>query len=161
MHNFLTMLEETPHQSPFKSILITGPFMPKHEREALFSRAKRLGIRTWEFYQRMEHIMAAADLVVTMGGYNTICEILSQGTISLVIPRETPRKEQLIRAQALHGRNLLDFIPWNAMSPQTLRTRIMNLLDHPESYQKAINRFQLTGLKAMRERLDLFRNTDD
>jgi predicted glycosyltransferase len=161
MHNFLTMLEETPLQSPFKSILISGPFMPKHEREALFSRAKRLGIRTWEFYQRMEHVMAAADLVVTMGGYNTICEILSQGTISLVIPRETPRKEQLIRAQALHGQNLLDFIPWNAMSPQALRTRIMNLLDHPESYQNAINRFQLTGLKAMRERLDLFRNTDD
>ena len=162
MHHFLTMLEESPHHPPpFKSILITGPFMPKHEREDIFSRAKRLGIRTWEFYQRMEHIMAAADLVVTMGGYNTICEILSQGTISLVIPRETPRKEQLIRAKALHGQNLLDFIPWNLMSTQTLRTRIMNLLDHPESYQEAINRFQLTGLKAMRERLDLFRATDD
>jgi predicted glycosyltransferase len=94
-----------------------------------------------------------------MGGYNTICEILSQGTISLVIPRETPRKEQLIRAQALHGQNLLDFIPWNAMSAQTLRSSIMNLLDHPESYQKAINQFQLTGLKVMRDRLDLFRAT--
>ncbi len=161
MHHFLTMLEESPHHPPFKSILITGPFMPKHEREDIFSRAKRLGIRTWEFYQRMEEIMAAADLVVTMGGYNTICEILSQGTISLVIPRETPRKEQLIRAKALHGQNLLDFIPWNAMSAQTLRSSIMNLLDHPESYQEAINRFQLTGLKAMTERLDLFRASDD
>lgn len=160
MHNFLTMLEETPHQAPFKSILITGPFMPKHEREDILSRAKRLGIRTWEFYQRMEEIMAAADLVITMGGYNTICEILSQGTISLVIPRETPRKEQLIRAKALHGQKLLDYIPWNLMSAQTLRSSIMNLLDHPEPYQEAINRFQLTGLKAMRERLDLFRATD-
>jgi predicted glycosyltransferase len=161
MHHFLAMLEETPHHPPFKSILITGPFMPKHEREDILSRAKRLGIRTWEFYQRMEEIMAAADLVVTMGGYNTICEILSQGTISLVIPRETPRKEQLIRAKALHGQNLLDYIPWNSMSAQTLRTRIMNLLDHPESYREAISRFQLTGLKVMRERLDTFRATDD
>ena len=160
MHNFLTMLEEMPHQTPFKSILITGPFMPKHEREDILSRAKRLGIRTWEFYQRMEEIMAAADLVITMGGYNTICEILSQGTISLVIPRETPRKEQLIRAKVLHGRKLLDYIPWNLMSAQTLRNSIMNLLDHPEPYQEAINSFQLTGLKAMRERLDLFRATD-
>ena len=160
MHHFLTMLEETPHQTPFKSILITGPFMPKPEREDILSRAKRLGIRTWEFYQRMEEIMAAADLVITMGGYNTICEILSQGTISLVIPRETPRKEQLIRAKVLHGRKLLDYIPWNLMSAQTLRSSIMNLLDHPEPYQEAINSFQLTGLKAMRERLDLFRATD-
>ncbi len=161
MDHFLTMLEDSPRHPPFKSILITGPFMPKHEREDIFSRAKNLGIRTWEFYQRMEEIMAAADIVVTMGGYNTVCEILSQGTISLVIPRETPRKEQLIRAKALHGQNLVDYIPWNSVSPQLLRTRIMNLLDHPESYQKAINSFQLTGLKAMRERLDMFRTSDD
>jgi predicted glycosyltransferase len=160
MHNFLSMLEEAPKNQPFRSILITGPFMPKRDREEIFSRAKRLGIRTWEFYQRMEHIMAAADLVVTMGGYNTICEILSQGTVSLVIPRETPRKEQLIRAMALHGQNLVDYISWNAMSPQTLRAHIMHLLDHPESYQNAINCFHLTGLKAMRERLDLFRTTE-
>ena len=161
MDHFLTMLEDSPGHSPFKSILITGPFMPKQEREDIFSRAKLLGIRTWEFYQRMEEIMAAADLVVTMGGYNTICEILSQGTISLVIPRETPRKEQLIRAQALHGQNLVDYIPWNAMTPSLLRSRIQHLLDHPESYQQAIDRFQLTGLEAMRERLDKFRTSDD
>ena len=161
MDHFLTMLEDSPRHPPFKSILITGPFMPKHEREDIFSRAKNLGIRTWEFYQRMEEIMAAADIVVTMGGYNTVCEILSQGTISLVIPRETPRKEQLIRAKALHGQNLVDYIPWNSVSPQLLRTRIMNLLDHPESYQKAIDSFQLTGLKAMRERLDMFRTSED
>ena len=161
MDHFLTMIENTHHHPPFKSILITGPFMPKQEREDILSRARHLGIRTWEFYQRMEEIMAAADLVVTMGGYNTICEILSQGTISLVIPRETPRKEQLIRAQALHGQNLEDYIPWNAMTPRLLRSRILNLLDHPESYQQAIDDFQLTGLKAMRERLDMFRTSDD
>jgi predicted glycosyltransferase len=109
----------------------------------------------------MEEIMAAADLVVTMGGYNTICEVLSQGTLSLVIPRETPRKEQLLRARALHGQNLLDFIPWNMMSPLSLRSRIITLLEHPESYQQAINRFQLTGLKAMRERLDIFRTSEE
>jgi len=43
------------------------------------------------------------------------------------------------------------------MSARTLRGSIMNLLDHPESYREAISRFQLTGLKVMRERLDLFR----
>jgi len=35
-----------------------------------------------------------------MGGYNTVCEVLSHGTVSLIIPRETPRKEQLIRETA-------------------------------------------------------------
>lgn len=135
--------------------------MPRQEREHLFARAKRLGIRTWEFYQKMEEIMSAADLVVSMGGYNTICEILSQGTLSLVIPRETPRMEQLIRAQALHERQLVDYIPWHDMSPALLKTKIMKLLNHPQSFQNAISQFQLTGLNFMRQRLSAFRTKED
>lgn len=159
MNNFLTMLENLSGPPLFKSVLITGPFMPEKEREDIFTRARKLGIRTWEFYRRMEEIMAAADLVVSMGGYNTICEILTQGTISLVIPRETPRKEQLIRARALHEQNLLDYIPWDDMSPGSLHAGIMKLLTHPESYREAIRHFQLTGLSAMRKRLDIFRTS--
>ncbi len=161
MHTFLTMIESEPNPAPFKSVLISGPFMPRQEREHLFARAKRLGIRTWEFYQKMEEIMSAADLVVSMGGYNTICEILSQGTLSLVIPRETPRMEQLIRAQALHERQLVDYIPWHDMSPALLKTKIMNLLNHPQSFQNAISRFELTGLNFMRQRLSAFRAKED
>jgi predicted glycosyltransferase len=160
MHTFLTMMESEPHSAPFKSVLITGPFMPRQEREHLFARAKRLGIRTWEFYQKMEEIMSAADVVVSMGGYNTICEILSQGTLSLVIPRETPRMEQLIRAQALHERQLVDYIPWHDMSPALLKTKILNLLNHPQPFQEAISRFQLTGLTFMRQRLAAFREKE-
>ena len=36
-----------------------------------------------------------------MGGYNTACEILATDTPALVVPRETPTPEQLIRARAL------------------------------------------------------------
>ena len=43
-------------------------------------------------------------------GYNTVCEILTQQTVSLLIPRETPRLEQLIRTQAMAGRGLVDYI---------------------------------------------------
>lgn len=157
MHNFLKMIESSNNCLPFKSILVTGPFMPNKERKDIFSRARKLGIKPCEFYEQMEDMVSASDLVVTMGGYNTICEILSLKTISLVIPRETPRKEQLIRAKILHDQNLLDYIPWNSMSPKTLLNNIMNLLDHPEPYRKAIDRFKLTGLKAMRERLNTFR----
>ncbi len=160
MNNFLSMLENISGPPHFKSVLITGPFMPEKEREDIFSRARKLGIRTWEFYRRMEEIMAAADLVVSMGGYNTICEILTQGTISLVIPRETPRKEQLIRAKALHEQNLLDYIPWDSMSPGSLCAGIMKLLTHPDPYREAIRHFQLTGLVTMRKRLDIFRTSE-
>ena len=37
--------------------------------------------------------------MVAMGGYNTFCEILSLDKPALIMPRVTPRKEQLMRAE--------------------------------------------------------------
>ncbi|NIS59210.1 MAG: hypothetical protein GTO13_00420 [Proteobacteria bacterium] len=123
-------------------------------------RAKKLGLRTWRFYRGMEEILAAADLVVSMGGYNTVCEVLTQRTVSLIIPRETPRKEQLIRAEVLRGRNMVDYIPWNSVSPQVLREKLIDLLESPEPYRGAMSRFQLTGLDVMTQRLRAFKNRE-
>lgn len=158
MDTFLSMLEKESSPPPFKSVLITGPFMPRKKRAEIFARGKRLGVRTYRFYRWMEKIQAAADLVVSMGGYNTVCEILSPGTISLIIPRETPRKEQLIRARILYDQKLADYIPGQSCSPRIMREKIFALLEHPETYQKAISRFKLTGIDIMRQRLRTFRN---
>lgn len=160
MHTFLAMLESETNPLPFKSILITGPFMPRKEIDEISERAKKLGVRIWEFYKRMEEILAAADLVVSMGGYNTVCEILTQGTPSLIIPRETPRKEQLIRAQVLSKRNLVDYIPWNSFTPQSLRSKVFKLLERPEPYKEAISQFKLTGLDIISQRLREFRSKE-
>ncbi len=157
MDIYLRMLEELTGPPPFKSVLITGPFMPKEKRKDVFRRSRRLGVRMYHFYRQMEKIFAAADIVVSMGGYNTLCEILSQGTISLVIPRETPRKEQLIRARAFRRQNLVDYIPWNDFSPALLRNKIFTLLQHPEPFRKAIAEFALTGIETMQMRLREFR----
>jgi predicted glycosyltransferase len=156
MDTYLCMLESVNHL-PFKSLLITGPFMPKQKRKKVFKRARRLGVRTYHFYRQMEKIFAAADVVVSMGGYNTLCEILSQGTLSLVIPRETPRKEQLIRAQTFQRQKLVDYIPWGEFKSDVLLKKILALLENPQPYQDAISRFRLTGIETMRQRLQDFR----
>jgi predicted glycosyltransferase len=157
MDTFLSTLESFTNRPPFKSVLITGPFMPKHERKDVFRRARRLGVRTYHFYRQMEKIFAAADIVISMGGYNTLCEILSQGTISLVIPRETPRQEQVIRARAFHRQNLVDYIPWADYAPDLLRDKIFALLENPAPYREAISQFKLTGIETMQKRLVEFR----
>ncbi len=157
MDNYLKALETFSSRLPFKSVLITGPFMPKQDRNDVFRRARKLGIRTYHFYRQMEKIFAAADIVVSMGGYNTLCEILGQGTISLVIPRETPRKEQIIRARAFHRQNLVDFIPWDDFTPRLLHEKLTTLLQNPEPYHSAISRFRLTGIETMQQRLLEFR----
>jgi predicted glycosyltransferase len=151
------MLESFAAGPPFRSVLITGPFMPKQARKDVFKRARRLGVRTHHFYRQMEKIFAAADIVVSMGGYNTLCEILSQGTISLVIPRETPRQEQLIRARAFKKQNLVDYIPWTDFRSGILRDKVLTLLENPEPYHEAVSRFRLTGIETMQKRLREFR----
>ncbi len=153
MDTFLSMLESESVPVSFTSVCITGPFMPQEERANIFKRARKLGVKTLHFYRRMEEILAAGDLCITMGGYNTICEILSQGTVALIVPREAPRKEQLIRAEVFHSRNMVDYIPWNSFSPETLRDKLFNLLERPEPIQEAIARFQLTGLDVISQRL--------
>lgn len=158
MNVYLEMLESTPNPLPFKSVLITGPFMPRKQRADIFQRAKRLGVNCYRFYRWMEKIQAAADLVVCMGGYNTICEVLSQGTVPLIIPRETPRKEQLIRAKILLTQKLADYISWKDLSPQIMREKVFYLLENPIAYQQAISRFHLTGIDVMRQRLQSFKN---
>jgi len=158
MDTYLAMLEERPLDSGIKSVLVTGPFMPKQERKRLFKRARKVGAQTFLFYRRMEKLMAAADLVVSMGGYNTLSEVVSQGTLSLVIPRETPRTEQLIRAKAFKKQGLIDYIPWNDFSAPLLRTKIDHLLANPERYYDALSHFRFTGIDSMRRRIQAFRS---
>ncbi|MBK7601891.1 MAG: hypothetical protein IPJ07_26555 [Acidobacteria bacterium] len=45
--------------------------------------------------------MSASDAVVSMAGYNTICEIVSMRKKALVIPRVRPTEEQWMRASKM------------------------------------------------------------
>lgn len=158
--HYLGMHDYYPTSLPFKSIIITGPFMPKKVRENLKVRAKKFGIKTQPFHPRMEELMSAADLVISMGGYNTICEILTQQTPALIIPRETPRKEQLIRAKRLKSKGLLDYIPWTEVTPQLLREKIFSLFDNHHQYTETMGSFDLSGLDIILTRLTHFKKTN-
>ncbi|THB77527.1 MAG: glycosyltransferase [Desulfobulbaceae bacterium] len=157
LEHFISMHDYFPTSLPFKSLVITGPFMPKPKRKEFRNKAKRFGIKTLPFHPRLEELMQAADMTISMGGYNTICEILTQATPALIIPRETPRKEQLIRAQCLKQRKLIDYLPWNSVSPQLLREKIFEILSHSSDYSRTMSAFKLTGLETMHERLEFFK----
>ncbi|MBW1865210.1 MAG: glycosyltransferase [Deltaproteobacteria bacterium] len=157
MDAYLSMLEDQGTAIPYRSILITGPFMPKAQRKEIFKRSRKLKVKVFHFYRQMEKILAAADLVISMGGYNTVCELMSQKTVSLLIPRETPRLEQTLRAQCFSERNLLDYIPWERVSPELLHDKVDHLLQKPEVFQDAMSKFKMTGLDIMRQRIQEFR----
>jgi predicted glycosyltransferase len=95
----LAAYEQAGEGLPGATILL-GPFMPRAEQAAFRARADRLGgVETKVFSSHAERLFATAGGVVAMGGYNTFAEILSHDLPMLLVPRETPRAEQRIRAE--------------------------------------------------------------
>ena len=158
---YLKMLEKMKAQSilpGFQSVLVTGPFLSRDDKEFILERAGELGIQSYDFFSDMETLIAASDIVVCMGGYNTICEALSSKTMSLIIPRETPRKEQCIRAQAFNREGLVEFIPWTSLNEDNLENKILNMLENRSSYMKAMDKFEMTGIVTICDRISKFWN---
>ncbi len=92
-------------------IILTGPHMDPEDREDLHAHAEsKRKISVVDFVPEPTVLLQKADCVVSMGGYNTVCEIMSFGKRALVVPRVLPRKEQLIRAERLQRLGILDVL---------------------------------------------------
>jgi len=65
-------------------------------------------------------LVAKAERVIAMGGYNTICEVLSFEKRALIVPRVKPRREQIIRAERLRDMGLIDMLEADSMTPKAL-----------------------------------------
>jgi predicted glycosyltransferase len=59
---------------------------------------------------------------VTMGGYNSVCEVLSLEKRALIVPRVTPRREQLIRAERLRDLGVVDVLHPDDATADALET---------------------------------------
>ena len=92
-----------------RHVIVTGPQLPENDFAAVKACAgPRTEVhRSWPGLSR--HI-AAASAVIAMGGYNTACEILASDTPALLVPREHPRWEQLIRARSLAAVGAVDVL---------------------------------------------------
>ncbi|WP_102108690.1 glycosyltransferase family protein [Oceaniglobus roseus] len=96
---------------PHKALVVLGPYMPAEQRATLEKAAEGLErIELIHFDSRLEELMAGAQAVVAMGGYNTYCEILSFDKPALILPRVTPREEQLIRTRRAEAMGLVDML---------------------------------------------------
>src|SRR5205085_3322820 len=73
--------------------------------------------------------LAAADAVLCMGGYNTLCEALSVGAAAVVVPRVQPRLEQSIRAGAFAARGLVRVVHPDALAPELVARELQDASD--------------------------------
>ena len=132
----------------YRHVVVTGPQLDA----ALFHQvAQAAGPRTvvrrsWPGMSR--HIQQAAA-VVSMAGYNTVSEILASDTPALLVPRETPRLEQFIRATALKEAGAVDLLRVTDLSAAALENRLTELLrdqDTARNHLMGRRRLRLDGL---------------
>jgi predicted glycosyltransferase len=118
--------------APVRSLVVTGPLMPREAREVIASRARNLpGCGAIEFVPDLPSIIAAADAVVSMLGYNVATELAALGKAAVVVPRTYPRREQLIRARIFAARGLIDLLPEEELGPRALADRVELQLRRP------------------------------
>jgi predicted glycosyltransferase len=111
--------------------VITGPFMPPELIDDLNRRAAQLPIHMMESVNDSLSHIAAADLVISMAGYNTSVEILRMRKSAILIPRAGPSAEQRTRAKLFAEKHWLDMIDPDELTPKKLAQRISYHLKHP------------------------------
>jgi len=102
-------------------VVVTGPLMPGAERQDVLAHARhRPSFRVLEFVSDPTPLIARADRIITMGGYNSMCEVLSFAKRALVVPRVRPESEQWIRAERWRALGLVDVLHPDELSPAAL-----------------------------------------
>jgi len=128
----LAAYERSNGRLPWPALIVYGPFLPARQRAAFERRAARLPrVTTLTFHEHLENLMEKAAAVVCLGGYNTFCEVLSLNKRSLIVPRVTPRTEQLLRAHAAQKLGLVQVLHPADLTPETLADAIIQLPHQP------------------------------
>jgi nucleoside-diphosphate-sugar epimerase/predicted glycosyltransferase len=85
-----------------EAVMVLGPLMAPADRAAVERRANQVaGVQVIHSSTSVLSLVAAADLVVCMGGYNSVVEVVAARKPLVICPRTTPRVEQLLRAEIM------------------------------------------------------------
>ncbi len=109
------------------AVLVTGPFMPRATKCNLMAHAAKIpNLHVIDFIHEADLLLKKADRVIAMGGYNTVSSLLALQKQALIVPRVTPRTEQLIRAERLAQLGLIDFLHPEQVTVEALNHWLAN-----------------------------------
>jgi predicted glycosyltransferase len=133
---YLKGLAQLPSDRIPRSVIVCGPEMPPLQRCAFYQASNAYPqVQIEEFTDNLIGYMDAADAVISMGGYNTVCEILSLGKRAIVIPRVHPVKEQWIRAERMSKLGWFQAIHPDRLTPgilmQHLQDQLQEIITEP------------------------------
>lgn len=151
IETYLEGLGRLPRSTALRSTVLFGPQMPASRRAALVERYGYLSdVTLLDFDPDLTRRYAEADVVVSMAGYNTVCEMLSFARRAVLVPRAEPVREQLIRARLLAARGLFEVVEPDELTPETLISKVLALAE--PAPPRAIP-LDLEGLPRVRERV--------
>ena len=114
------------------SYIVTGPLMDARARAAVDELAAGLSeVTLVPFTNDLVSYINAADLVVSKCGYNAMCEVMSLGKRTIVIPRSTKWQEQVVRAERFAELGLVTMLHPDELTPQQLSSAIITALHGP------------------------------
>ncbi len=132
IETYLEGLEALPRSVALQTTVVFGPQMAESSRQRLRQRFGGMAdVAFLDFEPEMTARYAAADVVVSMAGYNTVCELLSSAMRAVLVPRSTPVVEQLLRARLLAARGLFDVIEPDELRPDRLLSTVLSALQRP------------------------------
>lgn len=138
-----------------KTLVICGPEMIESQRKhivALIDGCPNVVLQN--FTDDMMACMNAADLVISMGGYNTVCELLTLRKRAIVVPRVMPTQEQWIRAERMAKLGLLRAIHPQQMTPSLLMETVQEELAKVNRHQHNPYQINLNGLTGVCDSID-------
>jgi predicted glycosyltransferase len=106
-------------------LLVTGPYMSHADVAQLHAHPMANSIPIIEMVPDVPRHLAAADAVVCMGGYNTMCDVLALAVPAVTIPRTEPRREQLMRCERFAARGLVSTLPPDRLSDVALADAVL------------------------------------
>ncbi len=134
-----------------KSLIVDGPEIPELHWKEIHSKASgHPRVTLLDFTDDMLSLMNAADLVVSMGGYNTTCEILTLNKRAIVVPRVAPVEEQLIRAERLSRMGCFRVIHPSQLQAGCLAQAVLSELNEHDQARSS-TRLDLNGLPRIAE----------
>jgi predicted glycosyltransferase len=159
LKSYLHGLPQLGGNEPFSTMIVTGPEMSQQHQKEIQSCAKPLQhVQVVDFVPDLTEHIQAADLIVSMAGYNTIVEILAQNKPAIVIPRIKPVSEQLIRATRLDKLGLLKCIPPNELSADRLIQEVTSQLQKPVNNFNAADSIDFNGLATTTRAIEMLMN---
>ena len=158
LDEYLNFLEEkfSSDVASFQTHIVCGPMMSTAEKKGLDDRVAALeSVSIHRFHKDLNPYINAASVVVSTAGYNTCCQILSHKKRAIVVPRSAENREQMLRAEFLSERGLIEMIHPDELCFDKLGAMVLEQLREfrEEPNMKDFESVSLDGLENIAKRV--------